>query len=179
MTSCAPATQATNMSFRRLDNHSTPTVSPNFDSGGLVQGYPPQRLLHRAEASSAGQILSRKQGNLDSKRIMARRLKLDARLSARRSLKPLALPPILSTGSLLESNPLNHKPSRTNIPDIKTTLYENSFASRLYGFIPSLARSSRGGANNPPGTLIHLDWETDPPWLKLMKDIRQHYQIKW
>jgi hypothetical protein len=151
----------------------------NFDSVSHVQGNPSQRLLRRAEASSTERILSQKQGHLDAKRIMARRLALDARLSSRRTLRPLALSPTVSTDSLFESNHPGQTPVRKDAPDLQTTAYKNSFASRLYGFTRSLAHSSRDVVDDPPGTLIYVDWETDPPWLKLMKDIRRHYQIKW
>ncbi|KAJ3902437.1 hypothetical protein F5879DRAFT_1010915 [Lentinula edodes] len=48
---------------------------------------------------------------------------------------------------------------------IRKTSYGNSFASRLYG---NHART--------PG-LIHVDWDTKTPWMNLMEDIREHYQL--
>ncbi|KAJ3849613.1 hypothetical protein EV368DRAFT_75604 [Lentinula lateritia] len=48
---------------------------------------------------------------------------------------------------------------------IRKTSYGSSFASRLYG---NHART--------PG-LIHVDWDTKTPWMNLMEDIREHYQL--
>ncbi|KAJ4479685.1 hypothetical protein C8J55DRAFT_560838 [Lentinula edodes] len=48
---------------------------------------------------------------------------------------------------------------------IRKTLYGHSFASRLHG---NHART--------PG-LIHVDWDTKTPWMNLMEDIREHYQL--
>ncbi|KAK0444844.1 hypothetical protein EV421DRAFT_1902892 [Armillaria borealis] len=52
------------------------------------------------------------------------------------------------------------------LQDIQTTAYEVSFASRLQGTMPS----------RTPG-LLSLDWETETPWMALMNDVRQHYQL--
>lgn len=61
------------------------------------------------------------------------------------------------------------------IPDVTTTPYETSFASRLYGRRsgPSLASTSE---ESP--LLIYRDWEVEPPWVKLMDDIKRHYHLK-
>ena len=49
---------------------------------------------------------------------------------------------------------------------IKTTPYESSFLSRLYGFNSYLQKN-----------VIAVDWETRTPWMELMQDIRDHYTL--
>ncbi|KAJ3745779.1 hypothetical protein DFH05DRAFT_1489426 [Lentinula detonsa] len=49
--------------------------------------------------------------------------------------------------------------------NIRKTSYGNSFISRLYG---NHART--------PG-LMHVDWDTNTPWMNLMEDIREYYQL--
>ncbi|KAF5384620.1 hypothetical protein D9757_007514 [Collybiopsis confluens] len=48
---------------------------------------------------------------------------------------------------------------------IRKTPYESSFASRLYG----LHARTLG--------VIYVDWDTKTPWMDLMEDIREHYQL--
>lgn len=55
-----------------------------------------------------------------------------------------------------------------------TTPYENSFASRLYGFVGAAsATTSRGEVN-----LLYRDWDNKPPWVELLEDIHAHYGVK-
>ncbi|KAJ3789836.1 hypothetical protein GGU10DRAFT_342503 [Lentinula aff. detonsa] len=49
--------------------------------------------------------------------------------------------------------------------NIRKTSYGSSFISRLYG---NHART--------PG-LMHVDWDTNTPWMNLMEDIREYYQL--
>jgi hypothetical protein len=48
---------------------------------------------------------------------------------------------------------------------IKSTPYNQSFASRLYGQLPS------------PTTVFFQDWETMSPWMELMADVMDHHRI--
>jgi len=57
-----------------------------------------------------------------------------------------------------------------------TTPYENSFASRLYGFVGTtgiFTTSSYGQRN-----LLYCDWDNKPPWVVLLEDIHAHYRVK-
>lgn len=57
-----------------------------------------------------------------------------------------------------------------------TTPYENSFASRLYGFAGTtgiFATSSYGQRN-----LLFCDWDNKPPWVVLLEDIHAHARIR-
>lgn len=58
----------------------------------------------------------------------------------------------------------------------KTTSYENSFASRLYGFggTPGL----RNDTHPAEKILIFRDWETTTPWTDLLEDIHAHFILK-
>lgn len=49
---------------------------------------------------------------------------------------------------------------------IKTTPYNNSFASRLYG--------SYGVRDDKA---MAIDWVTRSPWMELMGDVRDHYSL--
>ncbi|TFK39467.1 hypothetical protein BDQ12DRAFT_722331 [Crucibulum laeve] len=70
---------------------------------------------------------------------------------------PLSQPPSPSPVNLQVLDALN---------GLKTTPFENSFASRLQGT----------RAINLPG-LIAVDWETITPWMDLMNDVRDHYKL--
>jgi len=50
--------------------------------------------------------------------------------------------------------------------DVRTTPYQNSFLSRLNGFV----------VRSPP--VVTVDWEARSPWMDLMEDIRAHHALK-
>jgi hypothetical protein len=49
---------------------------------------------------------------------------------------------------------------------VRTTPYQNTFLSRLNGFVIRF----------PP--VVAVDWEVRPPWMDLMEDIRAHHALK-
>lgn len=78
---------------------------------------------------------------------------------------------IASQGTLHKVQPLLEKPEPKPqvlplLQDIRTTPFENSLLSRYHG--------TRG--STPPG-LIAVDWETTTPWMRLLRDIRDHYSL--
>lgn len=58
----------------------------------------------------------------------------------------------------------------------KSTPYEHSFASRLYGSggTPGLRNDTAPGEK----TLLFRDWENRPDWVEVLEDIHAHYILK-
>lgn len=53
------------------------------------------------------------------------------------------------------------------LENIKSTRFENSFLSRIYGTI-----------SDNLGTLS-VDWLSETPWMQLMSDVRDHHSMRW
>lgn len=51
------------------------------------------------------------------------------------------------------------------LSSIKSTPFNHSFASRLYGGLRS------------PATIFFKDWDTMSPWMELMADLMDHYRL--
>ncbi|KAJ3973127.1 hypothetical protein EV361DRAFT_970537 [Lentinula raphanica] len=126
------------------------------------------RRLTRAEITSIINDHSKQVGQLSvPEAIVLRKLKLERerRRAALRGTDISTTPDGVVEG-LVE---LTDTPSNTEtveaLENIRRTSYGSSFISRLYG-----------NHAHPPG-LMHIDWDTETPWMKLMQDIREHYQF--
>ena len=53
------------------------------------------------------------------------------------------------------------------LESIKTTPFENSFLSRLYGV----------ACGDAIARVVSVDWETVTPWMSVMNDVREHYTL--
>ncbi|KAJ3777649.1 hypothetical protein FB446DRAFT_783989 [Lentinula raphanica] len=126
------------------------------------------RRLTRAEITSIINDHSKQVGQLSiPEAIVLRKLKLERerRRAALRGTDISTTPDGVVEG-LVE---LTDTPSNTEtveaLENIRRTSYGSSFISRLYG-----------NHAHPPG-LMHIDWDTETPWMKLMQDIREHYHL--
>ncbi|KAG9093454.1 hypothetical protein FS749_014358 [Ceratobasidium sp. UAMH 11750] len=125
------------------------------------------RLISRLEADQLVWELTQKQGLQTSTRaenILLRRLtqKLPPRIS------PV---PASNQAHVAEPLPLvaETQPAPPGVLEelcaIKSTPYDQSFASRVYGYSQS------------PTTIFFQDWETMSPWMELMADVMAHHRI--
>ncbi|KAF9266791.1 hypothetical protein L218DRAFT_750705 [Marasmius fiardii PR-910] len=128
------------------------------------------RQLTRAETLNYINIVSQNSGHLSGlEALTLRKLKLDKQCQNRGPDKLIQSSGIFVPEDLLtRSQNAENKDRETTIDQlsqIRTTPYKNSFLSRLQGTSP---------ANTG---LISVDWLTRTPWMNLMDDIREHYQI--
>ncbi|KAJ3995475.1 hypothetical protein F5050DRAFT_301474 [Lentinula boryana] len=126
------------------------------------------RRLTRAEITSLINDHSDQVGVLSvPEAIVLRKLKLERERSraALRGTNISATPDGVVEGLVeLTDTQLNTETVEA-LGNIRKTSYGSSFISRLYG---NHART--------PG-LMHVDWDTNTPWMNLMEDIREYYQL--
>ncbi|KAH6916285.1 hypothetical protein BKA70DRAFT_483452 [Coprinopsis sp. MPI-PUGE-AT-0042] len=106
-------------------------------------------------------------------------LPLSHRLCRTRRLRSPDHSALRNCGALSSSSLLKFDSTRSLLPakdqaetlnalnNIKTTPFEHSFLSRLQG-----SRVVPRDTN-----IIHIDWETETPWMRLMADLRDHYAL--
>jgi hypothetical protein len=130
------------------------------------------RLLRGSEASGALDSLGSSPDS-PSKRLLQRKL----------SLHPSSATSTSKHGTSFSAADLVDNAKTPSIKDAadnafipSTTPYENSFASRLYGFVPTTGLYTTTSQSKP--NLLYCDWDNKPPWVELLEDIHGHYSVK-
>ena len=132
------------------------------------------RPLSLSEVSNARSALEGSP-NSPSKRLLERKLSLPPRT---RLVTPASLSgPTFSVADLISDA---RTPSVRDAADYaflpNTTPYEQSFASRLYGFVGATGPST--ASSHDKRKLLYRDWGNKTPWVELLQDIHDHYSFK-